>query len=167
MTQHDQNIARSGARCRMPATRMSNLAGRPTFMWRMLPDQQQHDFCNDSSLAGHVIVDDFAILAARWFPVLQIGSHVITAVGSVVLRCTAFVTASGTLAPHSLNSEAEAQGLSTETLLQLRSLQDTVQVSLTLEEASRVGEQASSCPRYGATGSEYDHRASFVNSTTG
>lgn len=64
---------------------------------------------NNSSLAGHVDVHDYAILGG--FTLIhqfcKVGSHVITAVGSVVFKdIPAYVTAAGYDAkPHGINSE--------------------------------------------------------------
>ena len=66
-------------------------------------------FANNSSLAGHVVVHDYAILGG--FTLIhqfcKIGSHVITAVGSVVFKdIPPYVTAAGYDAkPHGINSE--------------------------------------------------------------
>lgn len=123
-------------------------------------------FANNSSLAGHVIVDDFAILGGFTLvhQFCKIGSHVITAVGSVVFKdVPPFVTASGYDAqPHGLNSEGlKRRGFSPETLLQLKRAYKTLyKSSLTLEEAKqKLAEQASGCPEVGVL-------LAFLNTTT-
>jgi len=150
------------------ATRMGN------HNWVMAYVHVAHDcqignntiFANNSSLAGHVIVDDFAILGGFTLvhQFCKIGSHVITAVGSVVFKdVPPFVTASGYDAqPHGLNSEGlKRRGFSPETLLQLKRAYKTLyKSSLTLEEAKqKLAEQASGCPEVGVL-------LAFLNTTT-
>jgi len=66
-------------------------------------------FANNASLAGHVDIHDYAILGG--FTLIhqfcKIGSHVITAVGSVVFKdIPPYVTAAGYDAkPHGINAE--------------------------------------------------------------
>lgn len=98
-------------------------------------------FANNSSLAGHVDVHDYAILGG--FTLIhqfcKIGSHVITAVGSVVFKdIPPYVTAAGYDAkPHGINAEGlKRRGFSTESILQIKRAYKTLyRSSLTLEEA--------------------------------
>ena len=96
---------------------------------------------NNSSLAGHVDMDDYAILGG--FTLIhqfcKIGSHVITAVGSVVFKdIPPYVTAAGYDAkPHGINAEGlKRRGFSAESILQIkRAYKALYRNGLTLEEA--------------------------------
>lgn len=98
-------------------------------------------FANNASLAGHVDVDDYAILGG--FTLIhqfcKIGSHVITAVGSVVFKdIPPYVTAAGYDAkPHGINAEGlKRRGYSSESILQIKRAYKTLyRKNLTLEEA--------------------------------
>lgn len=98
-------------------------------------------FANNSSLAGHVDVYDYAILGG--FTLIhqfcKIGSHVITAVGSVVFKdIPPYVTAAGYDAkPHGINSEGlKRRGFSADSILQIRRAYKTLyRNGLTLNEA--------------------------------
>jgi UDP-N-acetylglucosamine acyltransferase len=113
-------------------------------------------FANNSSLAGHVIVHDYAILGG--FTLIhqfcKVGAHVITAVGSVVFKdIPPYVTAAGYDAkPHGINSEGlKRRGYTPETMLQLKRAYKTLyKSSLTLEEAKvQLAEQQKVCPEVG------------------
>jgi len=96
---------------------------------------------NNASLAGHVDINDYAILGG--FTLIhqfcKIGSHVITAVGSVVFKdIPPYVTAAGYEAkPHGINAEGlKRRGYSTESILQIkRAYKALYRNGLTLEEA--------------------------------
>lgn len=96
---------------------------------------------NNSSLAGHVDIHDYAILGG--FTLIhqfcKVGSHVITAVGSVVFKdIPPYVTASGYDAqPHGINAEGlKRRGFSPESILEIkRAYKVLYRNSLTLEEA--------------------------------
>jgi UDP-N-acetylglucosamine acyltransferase len=96
---------------------------------------------NNSSLAGHVDIHDFAILGG--FTLIhqfcKVGAHVITAVGSVVFKdIPPYITASGYDAqPHGINSEGlKRRGFSPESILEIkRAYKVLYRNSLTLEEA--------------------------------
>ncbi|MEQ1767917.1 MAG: acyl-ACP--UDP-N-acetylglucosamine O-acyltransferase [Methylotenera sp.] len=98
-------------------------------------------FANNSSLAGHVDIDDFAILGG--FTLIhqfcKVGSHVITAVGSVVFKdIPPYITASGYDAkPHGINAEGlKRRGFSADSILQIkRAYKALYRNGLTLEEA--------------------------------
>jgi UDP-N-acetylglucosamine acyltransferase len=98
-------------------------------------------FANNSSLAGHVNIDDFAILGG--FTLIhqfcKVGSHVITAVGSVVFKdIPPYVTAAGYDAkPHGINAEGlKRRGFSADSILQIkRAYKALYRNGLTLEEA--------------------------------
>lgn len=98
-------------------------------------------FANNSSLAGHVDVHDYAILGG--FTLIhqfcKIGSHVITAVGSVVFKdIPPYITAAGYDAkPHGINAEGlKRRGFSAESILQIKRAYKTLyRKSLTLEES--------------------------------
>jgi len=96
---------------------------------------------NNSSLAGHVDIHDYAILGG--FTLIhqfcKVGAHVITAVGSVVFKdIPPYVTAAGYDAkPHGINSEGlKRRGFSLESIAQIkRAYKALYRNSLTLEEA--------------------------------
>ena len=96
---------------------------------------------NNSSLAGHVDIHDYAILGG--FTLIhqfcKIGSHVITAVGSVVFKdIPPYVTAAGYDAkPHGINAEGlKRRGFSPEGILQIkRAYKALYRNGLSLEEA--------------------------------
>jgi len=98
-------------------------------------------FANNASLAGHVDVHDYAILGG--FTLIhqfcKIGSHVITAVGSVVFKdIPPYVTAAGYDAkPHGINAEGlKRRGFSAEAILQIKRAYKTLyRQSHTLDEA--------------------------------
>ena len=113
-------------------------------------------FANNSSLAGHVDVDDYAILGG--FTLIhqfcKIGAHIITAVGSVVFKdIPPYVTAAGYDAkPHGINSEGlKRRGFSAETVMQIKRAYKTLyRNGLTLEEAKReLQQQAATCAELG------------------
>lgn len=98
-------------------------------------------FANNASLAGHVDIDDYAILGG--FTLIhqfcKVGSHVITAVGSVVFKdIPPYVTAAGYDAkPHGINAEGlKRRGYSAESILQIkRAYKALYRNGLSLEEA--------------------------------
>ena len=113
-------------------------------------------FANNSSLAGHVDVHDYAILGGFTLvhQFCKIGSHVITAVGSVVFKdIPPYVTAAGYDAkPHGINSEGlKRRGFSSESITQIkRAYKVLYRNGLTLEEAKQqVSQQYQNCPELG------------------
>lgn len=96
---------------------------------------------NNTSLAGHVDIDDYAILGGFTLvhQFCKIGSHVITAVGSVVFKdIPPYVTAAGYDAkPHGINAEGlKRRGFSAESILQIkRAYKVLYRNGLSLEEA--------------------------------
>lgn len=98
-------------------------------------------FANNASLAGHVDVDDYVILGG--FTLIhqfcKIGSHVITAVGSVVFKdVPPYVTAAGYDAkPHGINAEGlKRRGYTVESILQIkRAYKALYRNGLSLDEA--------------------------------
>jgi UDP-N-acetylglucosamine acyltransferase len=98
-------------------------------------------FANNASLAGHVDIDDYAILGG--FTLIhqfcKVGSHVITAVGSVVFKdIPPYVTAAGYDAkPHGINAEGlKRRGYSADSILQIkRAYKALYRNGLSLEEA--------------------------------
>ncbi len=96
---------------------------------------------NNSSLAGHVDIHDHAILGG--FTLIhqfcKVGSHVITAVGSVVFKdIPPYVTAAGYDAkPHGINAEGlKRRGFSADSILQIkRAYKALYRNGLTLDEA--------------------------------
>lgn len=123
-------------------------------------------FANNSSLAGHVDVHDHAILGG--FTLIhqfcKIGSHVITAVGSVVFKdIPPYVTAAGYDAkPHGINSEGlKRRGFSADSIMQIKRAYKTLyRNGLTLEEArQQLAEQKKAVP-------ELDILVDFLNHST-
>ncbi len=98
-------------------------------------------FANNAQLAGHVIVDDFAILggftAVHQF--CQIGAHVITGMGSVLRQdIPPYVMVAGDpAAPHGTNSEGlKRRGFSSTAVMAIKRAYKTLYKSgLTLDEA--------------------------------
>ncbi len=110
-------------------------------------------FANNSQLAGHVRVDDYAILggftAVHQF--CHIGAHSITAIGTVVLQdIPPFVTASGNTAqPYGVNSEGlKRRGFSADTIVHIKRAYKTLYKSgLGVEDAKRaIAAQVDACP---------------------
>ena len=98
-------------------------------------------FANSTQLAGHVIIDDFVILGGFTgvHQFCQIGAHVMTAVGTVLLHdIPPYVKVSGSpAAPHGMNTEGlKRRGFSSEALTALKRAYKTgYRSGLTLEEA--------------------------------
>ena len=98
---------------------------------------------NNSSLAGHVEMHDYAILGG--FTLIhqfcKIGAHVITAVGSVIFKdIPPYVTAAGYDAkPHGINVEGlKRRGFSPESIMQIkRAYKALYRNGLSLDEAKR------------------------------
>ena len=110
-------------------------------------------FANNSQLAGHVRVDDHAILggftAVHQF--CRIGAHSITAIGTVVLQdVPPFVTASGNSAkPYGINAEGlKRRGFAADTIARIKRAYKTLYKSgQTLAEAKReLTKQTRDCP---------------------
>jgi UDP-N-acetylglucosamine acyltransferase len=123
-------------------------------------------FANNSSLAGHVDVHDYAILGG--FTLIhqfcKIGAHVITAVGSVVFKdIPPYVTAAGYDAkPHGINAEGlKRRGFSPASITEIkRAYKAIYRKGLSLEEAKvQLGEQLANCP-------ELDILLKFLNTST-
>ena len=122
-------------------------------------------FANSTQLAGHVIIDDFVILGGFTgvHQFCQIGAHVMTAVGTVLLHdIPPYVKVSGSpAAPHGLNSEGlKRRGFSSDALAGLKRAYKTLYRSgLTLDEAKiQIGQQLADCP-------EVKIMADFLNRT--
>ncbi len=107
---------------------------------------------NNSSLAGHVDIHDYAILGG--FTLIhqfcKVGAHVITAVGSVVFKdIPPYVTAAGYDAkPHGINAEGlKRRGFDADSITQIkRAYKALYRNSLTLEEAKlELAEMQKSC----------------------
>jgi UDP-N-acetylglucosamine acyltransferase len=111
-------------------------------------------FANNSQLAGHVHVDDHAILggftAVHQF--CRIGSHSITAIGTVVLKdIPPFVTASGNTAqPYGINSEGlKRRGFSADAIAHIKRAYKTLYKSgLGIDDARReITAMITACPQ--------------------
>jgi UDP-N-acetylglucosamine acyltransferase len=98
-------------------------------------------FANNATLAGHVHIDDHAILGGFTgvHQFCRIGAHVITGIASVVRQdVPPFLTVAGNpLAPHGVNSEGlKRRGFSPEALAGLKRAYKTLYKSgLSLAEA--------------------------------
>ena len=110
-------------------------------------------FANNSQLAGHVHVDDWAILGGYTgvHQFCRIGAHTMTAVGTVVLQdIPPYVMAAGNSAtPYGINAEGlKRRGFSPEALLALKRAYRTLYRSgLALEEArAKLEEDAKNHP---------------------
>lgn len=111
---------------------------------------------NNSSLAGHVDMHDYAILGGFTLvhQFCKIGAHVITAVNTVVFKdIPPYITAAGYDAkPHGINSEGlKRRGFTPEAMLQIkRAYKALYRNGLTLEEAKQeIAKQQASCPELG------------------
>ena len=111
-------------------------------------------FANNTALAGHVEVDDHAILGGFTgvHQFCKIGAHVMTAVGTAIFKdVPPYVMASGSdgAEPHGLNSEGlKRRGYTAEALSALKQAYKTLYKSgLTLDEAKQaLAEQAKQEP---------------------
>jgi UDP-N-acetylglucosamine acyltransferase len=101
-------------------------------------------FANNAQLAGHVVVDDYAILGGFTgvHQFCQIGAHVMTGVGTVVLQdIPPYVTASGNpVAPHGINSEGlKRRGFSSAAVMAIkRAYKSLYKSGLSLEDAKEA-----------------------------
>ncbi len=107
---------------------------------------------NNSSLAGHVDIFDYAILGGFTLvhQFCKVGSHVITAVNTVVFKdIPPYVTAAGYDAkPHGINAEGlKRRGFSAESITQIKRAYKTLyRKGLSLEEAKQsLTEQQKEC----------------------
>ncbi len=104
-------------------------------------------FANNAQIAGHVHVDDHAILGG--FTVVHqfvsIGAHSLTAMGTILLQdIPPYVTAAGNAAqPHGINAEGlKRRGFAPETVSALRTAYKTLYKSgLTLADAKKSLEE--------------------------
>ena len=109
-------------------------------------------FANNTQLAGHVHIDDYAILGGFTgvHQFCRVGAHSITSIGSVVLQdVPPFVTAAGdTARPHGINAEGlKRRGYSAEVIQNIKRAYKTLYKSgLGLDDARReITEQARTC----------------------
>ncbi len=110
-------------------------------------------FANSTQLAGHVIIDDFVILGGFTgvHQFCQIGAHVMTAVGTVLLHdIPPYVKVSGSpAAPHGINSEGlKRRGFTSDALMGIKRAYKTLYRSeLTLEQAKiQINQQIAEHP---------------------
>jgi UDP-N-acetylglucosamine acyltransferase len=108
---------------------------------------------NNSSLAGHVDIHDYAILGGFTLvhQFCKIGAHVITAVGSVIFKdVPPYVTASGYDAnPHGINAEGlKRRNFSADTILNIkRAYKALYRNGLSLDEAkTELVQMSKQCP---------------------
>ncbi len=110
-------------------------------------------FANNAQLAGHVTVEDYAILGG--FTVVhqfcQIGSHVITGMGTILFQdIPPYFTVSGNpAAPHGINSEGlKRRGFSSGAVMAIKRAYKTLYKSgLSLEDAkTAISEQLGEHP---------------------
>lgn len=106
-------------------------------------------FANNAQLAGHVHVDDYAILGG--FTVVhqfvRIGAHIITGMGTILFKdVPTYVLASGNpSAPHGINAEGlKRRGYSAEAIAAIKRAYKTLYKSgLSFDEArAEIGAQA-------------------------
>ena len=106
-------------------------------------------FANNAQLAGHVTVEDHAMLGG--FTVVhqfcRIGAHAITAMGTILFQdIPPFVTASGNpAAPHGINAEGlKRRGFSADAILEIKRAYKTLYKNgLSLQEAkAEIAEKA-------------------------
>ena len=110
-------------------------------------------FANNATLAGHVVVGDWAILGGFTgvHQFCRIGAHTMTAIGTVVLQdVPPYVMAAGNSAtPYGINAEGlKRRGFSAEALMALKRAYRTLYKSgLMLEEArAKLEEDAKTHP---------------------
>jgi UDP-N-acetylglucosamine acyltransferase len=113
-------------------------------------------FANGASLAGHVLIEDWAILGgfALIYQFCRVGAHSLCAFGSHVRKdVPPYVVVSGQPAePHGLNTEGmRRRGVPAETASRLRQAYRTLyRDGLNLEEArARLAEMAADTPEVG------------------
>jgi UDP-N-acetylglucosamine acyltransferase len=123
-------------------------------------------FANNTNLAGHVVVDDYAILGGFTgvHQFCKVGAHVMTGVSSVLLQdLPPYVMVSGNPAvPFGINSEGlKRRGFSSDAILAIKRAYKTLYKSgLSLEDArSAIAEQAREYP-------ELDRLNEFLKTTT-
>lgn len=110
-------------------------------------------FANSTQLAGHVEIDDYAILGGFTgvHQFCKIGAHVMTAVGTVLLHdIPPYVKVSGNpAAPHGINSEGlKRRGFTSDSVMVIKRAYKTLyRAGLTLEEAKEsIGAQLTEHP---------------------
>lgn len=110
-------------------------------------------FANNSQLAGHVTIEDWAILGGFTgvHQFCRVGAHVMTAVGSVILQDVPpyLMAAGNTAQPYGINVEGlKRRGFSADALLALKRAYRTLYKSgLLLEEAkAKLKEDAKTQP---------------------
>jgi UDP-N-acetylglucosamine acyltransferase len=110
-------------------------------------------FANSTNLGGHVRVDDYAILGGYTgvHQFCQVGAHVMTGVGSVLLQdLPPYMMVGGNpTAPHGINSEGlKRRGFSTDSIMAIKRAYKTLYKSgLSLEQAkSEISAQAAQHP---------------------
>ncbi|MBU0592268.1 MAG: acyl-ACP--UDP-N-acetylglucosamine O-acyltransferase [Gammaproteobacteria bacterium] len=110
-------------------------------------------FANNATLAGHVTIDDFAILGGFTgvHQFCHVGAHCITGISSVItMDVPPYVTVGGNpTAPHGINSEGlKRRGFSADTVMALRRAYKTLYKSgLSLKDAKQVlAEQSQAFP---------------------
>jgi UDP-N-acetylglucosamine acyltransferase len=121
---------------------------------------------NNSTLAGHVHIQDFVILGGFTLvhQFCKVGAHVITAVNTVVFKDipTYVMSAGYDATPHGINAEGlKRRGFSSETILNIKRAYKTLyRQSLTLEEAKQaLGQQVVNCK-------ELEALIEFLNQST-
>lgn len=145
----DHNVIREGATLHRGTVQDQGLTRIGSHNLLMAYTHVAHDcivgdqviLANNAALAGHVQVDDFAILggftAVHQF--CRIGAHVMCGAGTVVLKdIPAYVMANGNTAkPHGINAEGlKRRGFSAEALIQLkRAYKIVYRQGLTREQA--------------------------------
>jgi UDP-N-acetylglucosamine acyltransferase len=145
----DRNVIREYCTISRGTTQDSGVTRLANDNWIMAYVHIAHDcqigsntiFANSSTLAGHVIIEDYVILGGFTLvhQFCKVGAHCFTAMNSVISKdVLPFTMVSGHMAkPHGLNSEGlKRRGFSSDSLKLLRQAYKTIYRSgLTLEQA--------------------------------
>lgn len=145
----DRNVIREYCTISRGTTQDSGVTRLGNDNWIMAYVHIAHDcqigsdtiFANSATLAGHVIIEDYAILGGFTLvhQFCKVGAHCFTAMNSVISKdVLPFTMVSGHMAkPHGLNSEGlKRRGFSSDALKSLRQAYKIIYRSgLTLEQA--------------------------------
>ena len=123
-------------------------------------------FANSASLAGHVVVDDFAILGGFTLvhQFCKIGSHCFSQMNSVISKdVPPYLMIAGHMAkPYGLNSEGlKRRGMSSETLSALKSA-----YKILYRSGNTVEQAISAMSELAKSHDEVKHFSEFLSSTT-
>lgn len=157
----DHNVIREFCTFNIGTTQDTGVTRMGDHNWIMAYVHIAHDcvvgnhtiFANNATLAGHVHIDDYAILGGFTgvHQFCRVGAHVITGIASVVRQdVPPFLTVAGNpLAPHGVNSEGlKRRGFSPEALAGLKRAYKTLYKSgLSLADAqAAIAAEAENLP---------------------